>query len=173
LLYTGNNIDAAKTLREQSVVRGSTLHLMVRMPGGMLVAKKSKREITDFSAAEGDPEVVTRALAWTIADVEGFLTQMPQPQFDSLLQYSSKNKNMDRILEHIYENLPLPHEIEQWKERAEDFITQRTEVACAKIRKVLYSAMSDEFSTKSGRWDVEGLRLTLASVEARRGAMHA
>jgi hypothetical protein len=171
LVFHEQYLEDGRTLMHYNIVKESTLLLHLGLLGGASSAKKAKKEITDFAPHRDDPDIISRCLQFSIEDIDQWLATLPESEFGLLMSYSSRNKNMDRIVEFVFDNMGIISEVEAWRSAAEQFIVSRAETARAKVHRELVQAMSASYCTRAGRWDVEGLRLGLAGIEARRASM--
>ncbi len=116
----------------------------------------------DFVAKENDAIEVRNALTMEMPDFQGFLKSLTVPQFEEFQSFVMRNKNMDRVLEYTVSQMTTTKALDMYNETQTAWIAARCESGRAKILKTVGDLFATNFMMKSGRWDVEGLKITLA-----------
>ncbi len=128
----------------------------------MAAAKKRRSADHDFTVKENDVVEVRTALTIGMGDFRRFLQSLTAPQFEEFQSFVMRNKNMDRIVEYTVSQMAVVKALDLYHETHSAYITARYNAGRAKVEKSVEDLFATNFLTKSGRWDVEGLKITLA-----------
>ena len=76
--------------------------------------KRSKVTISNFSTVEGDLPTVMRVLSYKIGDYNSFVNGLTPADLKKFAAYTTRQKNMDRVMEYVQCNLAIRMEFEDW-----------------------------------------------------------
>jgi len=68
--------------------------------------------ITDFRSVVGDPEIVVKVLGYKLPSYNEFMNSLENTGFKKFAAHATKQKNMDRNLEYVLQNLSIKKEFE-------------------------------------------------------------
>ena len=152
----------------------SILDLKYQGKGG--AAQKRQRlstDISSFSVQVGDPLQVQAVFGLNLAPLPEAIPTFPPDILMAFIEKAGKEKNMPRLITWSLERSTIMIELEKWHDMAGKFVEERYEIAKHVMQMKYDQSFEASYLGDGGRWNIEKLRLDLASEKGGRTALAA